>query len=194
MEYVSVLAGEKFTDHPKCTHPFIAGVARAINDNVYDNDQRGLLIPLIPRLLVANVHEKSQDEVTAALKRWIAKDYQPLWMHVPPPVSKLFGFMESAADATVITIIGSSSVEQQVQFLSDVLDAFDRIVGRTGPTPEVTKERMTRAVRIVEGEPTMVVPSIVMKVKAVFTASNTAKIEQSFVPMTSVEPAKALIK
>lgn len=34
MEYVSVLAGEKFTDRPRCTHPALAAVAWQVNDAV----------------------------------------------------------------------------------------------------------------------------------------------------------------
>ncbi|HSK57622.1 MAG TPA: hypothetical protein VK935_01090 [Actinomycetospora sp.] len=32
MEYVSVLAGERFTDRPRCTHPAVAAVAWQVND------------------------------------------------------------------------------------------------------------------------------------------------------------------
>jgi hypothetical protein len=34
MEYVSVLAGERFTDRPRCTHPAVAALAWQINDAV----------------------------------------------------------------------------------------------------------------------------------------------------------------
>lgn len=34
MEYVSLLAGERFSDHPRCVHPMLAGLARRINDRV----------------------------------------------------------------------------------------------------------------------------------------------------------------
>ena len=34
MEYVSVLAGERFTDRPRCTHPALAAVAWQVNDAV----------------------------------------------------------------------------------------------------------------------------------------------------------------
>lgn len=32
MEYTSILAGERFSDHPRCTDPALAAVARAVND------------------------------------------------------------------------------------------------------------------------------------------------------------------
>ncbi len=49
MEYVSILAGEKFSDRPGCTHPVLATVARNVNDRLADAD-RHLLVPLIGRL------------------------------------------------------------------------------------------------------------------------------------------------
>ncbi|HET6817294.1 MAG TPA: hypothetical protein VFH66_08745 [Mycobacteriales bacterium] len=36
MEYTSVLAGERFSDSPRCTDPVLAAVARAVND--YSSD------------------------------------------------------------------------------------------------------------------------------------------------------------
>lgn len=36
MEYVSVLAGEPFSDRPGCTDPLLATVARVVNDRVSD--------------------------------------------------------------------------------------------------------------------------------------------------------------
>ena len=32
MEYTSILAGERFSDHPRCTDPVLATVARTVND------------------------------------------------------------------------------------------------------------------------------------------------------------------
>ena len=49
MEYVSLLAGEPWSDHPACTHPVLAAMARAVNDRIPSAD-RHLLIPIIGRL------------------------------------------------------------------------------------------------------------------------------------------------
>lgn len=45
MEFVSVLAGERFTDSPRCTEPTLAFLARLVNDMVTDAD-RSLLAPV----------------------------------------------------------------------------------------------------------------------------------------------------
>jgi hypothetical protein len=51
MEYVSVLAGERFTDHPRCTEPTLAFLARLVNDTISDGS-RGSLAPLAADLTV----------------------------------------------------------------------------------------------------------------------------------------------
>jgi hypothetical protein len=50
MEMASYLAGERWSDHPSCTHPVLALLARMVNDGVAD-DQRSRLIPLIPSVI-----------------------------------------------------------------------------------------------------------------------------------------------
>lgn len=49
MEYVSVLAGEPWSDRPECTHPLLAHEARVANDLSSDAD-RHRLVPLVGRL------------------------------------------------------------------------------------------------------------------------------------------------
>lgn len=49
MEYVSLLAGEEWSDRPECTHPMLAHEARTTNDLLRDGD-RTRLVPLIGRL------------------------------------------------------------------------------------------------------------------------------------------------
>lgn len=47
MEYASLLAGERWSDHPRCTHPALAELARLIND-ASPRDARQQLATLIP--------------------------------------------------------------------------------------------------------------------------------------------------
>ena len=47
MEMASFLAGEKWSDHPSCTHPLLAGLARLVNDALPDSE-RSRIAPLIP--------------------------------------------------------------------------------------------------------------------------------------------------
>lgn len=50
MEFASFLAGERWSDHPTCTDPTLATLARAVNDTMSD-EHRGGLITDIPRVI-----------------------------------------------------------------------------------------------------------------------------------------------
>ena len=50
MEFASLLAGERFSDHPACTHPLLAAVARHVNDYTSDAG-RPRLASLIPSVI-----------------------------------------------------------------------------------------------------------------------------------------------
>jgi hypothetical protein len=50
MEWASLLAGERFTDHPACTHPLLAHLARMVNDATTDAGRRQLA-PLVPSVV-----------------------------------------------------------------------------------------------------------------------------------------------
>jgi hypothetical protein len=50
MELASYLAGEKWSDHPRCTHPLLSSLARSVNDCTTD-DGRSRLAVLIPSVI-----------------------------------------------------------------------------------------------------------------------------------------------
>lgn len=50
MEFAAFLAGERWSDHPRCTHPLLATLARCVNDLTSDA-ARPLLAPLIPSVI-----------------------------------------------------------------------------------------------------------------------------------------------
>ena len=50
MELASFLAGERWSDHPRCTHPLVASVARMVNDSTSD-EARQELAGLIPSVI-----------------------------------------------------------------------------------------------------------------------------------------------
>ncbi|TBN57099.1 hypothetical protein EYE40_06610 [Glaciihabitans arcticus] len=53
MEFASYLAGERWSDHPTCTHPALASLARAVNDTTTDAG-RSALAPMIPSVVGLN--------------------------------------------------------------------------------------------------------------------------------------------
>lgn len=50
MELASFLAGERWSDHPSCTHPLVASIARMVNDSTSDG-ARQRLAGLIPSVI-----------------------------------------------------------------------------------------------------------------------------------------------
>ena len=66
MELASFLAGEAWSDHPACTHPLLASMARDVNDHV-DDFARSRLVPLIPEVIGLNGDDPRVDA-------WIARE------------------------------------------------------------------------------------------------------------------------
>jgi hypothetical protein len=58
MELASYLAGERWSDHPTCTHPLLAGIARLVNDHTSDQERHRLaeLIPSVIGLTGDDLH------------------------------------------------------------------------------------------------------------------------------------------
>jgi hypothetical protein len=50
MEFASYLAAERWSDHPACTHPLVATLARLVNDHT-SNAGRGRLVELVPSVI-----------------------------------------------------------------------------------------------------------------------------------------------
>lgn len=60
MEFASYLAGERWTDHPACTHPLLASLARMVNDAVSD-EHRPRLSALVPSVIGLNDDDLHMD-------------------------------------------------------------------------------------------------------------------------------------
>lgn len=73
MEYVSILAGEEFSDTPQCSDRFLTLLAQTVND-VLEDDERQLLVPLIPQLVNTRVdYPMDRDQTEAKLWFGIAE-------------------------------------------------------------------------------------------------------------------------
>lgn len=121
MEYVSVLAGESFSDHPSCTHPVLAEAARTVNDLMSD-ENRFKLVPVITRLFGTNPERPAKEtaELAANLAR-AAADYAT-------EKSKDPGFFNQDADDRLIT------------YMTFLLDKYDEFTGRTQEEVKVLNE------------------------------------------------------
>lgn len=76
MELASYLAGERWSDHPACTHPLLARLARDVNDLTSD-DARPRLAPLIPAVIGLVSTDRRWDHEIALLAACAALPVAP---------------------------------------------------------------------------------------------------------------------
>lgn len=107
MEYVSLLAGEEWSDRPECTHPMLAHEARTTNDLLRDSD-RSRLVPLIGRLFGTT---EDSPEIRARLR--ITQARQVITLIEPDARARALAAVERAE-----SWIGRDGTED------DVRDAF----------------------------------------------------------------------
>lgn len=145
MEYVSILAGEKFSDRPACTHPVLAKAAMVTNDSLLDTE-RHLLVPLIPRLIgTADTQRFEKDRValTTALAEWcyttvFAGDTvgaaTMAWAYLGE-VRNTWSARTADADASAVATLGlkalldSDGAQSCVTFLTGLIDVHAELTG-----------------------------------------------------------------
>lgn len=66
MEFAAYLAGERWSDHPRCTHPLLAALARGVNDHTSD-EGRQRLTPLVPLVIGLTSDDRHVDAHIALL-------------------------------------------------------------------------------------------------------------------------------
>jgi hypothetical protein len=110
MELASFLAGERWSDRPKCTHPVLAGIARLVNDYMTD-EGRHRLLPLLPRYM-GTTAGRDDRRVADALRAW---------MESYPHAVGMFGGNAAGDDALLAYATG-------------LVDEYDRLTGRS-PVP-----------------------------------------------------------
>ena len=154
MEHVSLLAGEEWSDHPACTHPVLASVARDVNDRLPD-DERQVLVPLIGRLFGtsdARLPEHERQVLSARLVCWAARQVTeegtPDWAAIEAAEGwcdeTVSAGQVRAADAYVAAVYVASSAYVSAYAAADyadlpdlsglltgLIDEYDRLTGRT---------------------------------------------------------------
>jgi len=82
MEAAAYIAGEPWSDHPKCVSPVIAAFMRSWNDALPDADRTRLLLPLIPDTI--GTRTTGADEQTRAWMAtdWIVRVQAPAWLRL----------------------------------------------------------------------------------------------------------------
>ena len=73
MELASVLAGERWSDHPSCTHPLLGQLARQVNDHTSD-DRRQELTLLVPSVVGRRGNDQAWLTVAVAVAAKVILD------------------------------------------------------------------------------------------------------------------------
>src|SRR4051794_11291522 len=73
MEAVSYVAGEPFSDHPRCASPVITSFLIAWNDALSDDD-RQLLVPLVPKIVGTRTTDEDEAARVWMLTDWLARE------------------------------------------------------------------------------------------------------------------------
>lgn len=198
MEYVSVIAGEAFSDHPHCTHHLIAAVARSLNDSMYSDEARGLLVPLIPRLLTASAPDPD-GKITRGLNKFLAEFSNGQIARLLAELPFSWKIVDQGVVVSAVAQVQDHTTEQ-VALLIGLLDEFDRLAGRTEPQPrEVTLQQWDRASILVTGRPLVTAPVAVEvaptepKVKYMWTALVDTVHDKWFIKSDEAKPVEAVV-
>lgn len=146
MEYVSILAGEKFSDMPKCTHSVLADVSQMVNDQL-QNHNRHKLVPLISRLFGTSSDDYYEYKIVGDfLRNWLraqgsieakVNELHAQWRREGRPASWI-----DSRGAAWLTLQWNDAVDALlIKYLTGLLDEYDRVTGRTTHR-EVTKDEL----------------------------------------------------
>ena len=81
MEAVAFIAGEPWTDHPKCASRVIGAFMRSWNDSL-DDDQRQMLKPYVLRLAGTAGTPDQEDRRAFMAADWAVRTYTPVFLRL----------------------------------------------------------------------------------------------------------------
>jgi hypothetical protein len=110
MELAGFLAGERWSDHPSCTHPLLAELARQVNDRTSDAG-RPLLAPLIPSVIGLTSKDPRWDHEIALLTATTALPLVPPERRASLAVGLLTCERLLSSDGAPVRILRPSSEE-----------------------------------------------------------------------------------
>ena len=114
MEATAYVAGEEWSDHPKCVCPVIASFMRTWNDGLpSDEDRTRLLLPLIPKLVGTKGSEALEHRRSLMAADWLIRVHTPAWLRLArlnDQATTLEGFPEITSMDQVPSIRGPLEV------------------------------------------------------------------------------------
>ena len=83
MEAAAYIAGEPWSDHPKCVCPVLGAFMRSWNDGLKSNAERDrLLLPLVPKLIGTRGSKALEVRRATMACDWLVRSHTPAWLHL----------------------------------------------------------------------------------------------------------------
>ena len=82
MEAVAYIAGEPWSDHPKCACQVISAFMRTWNDGLPNEERTALLLPLIPKLVGTRGSEALANRRATMAADWLVRVHTPAWLRL----------------------------------------------------------------------------------------------------------------
>jgi hypothetical protein len=145
MELASVLAGERFSDEPRCVCPVIAGLLRAYND-VVDDEHRRALVPYAAKVVGTRGTAELQRARAERCRAWGAEvaARAPWWQWGRRRMARRaprFQGTGSVCGAWAVEVLSRPAWESQ----SELLALVDELIGMGGagfaPRRRFTRQR-----------------------------------------------------
>jgi hypothetical protein len=114
MEMAAYVAGEPWSDHPRCACPVITAFMIAWNDGLPSDAERDrLLKPLIPDIVDTKSTPAIEERRSYMALDWLIRVYTPRWLDLVPvlaPHAKALRDLEEIADLAGASAAGASVV------------------------------------------------------------------------------------
>ncbi len=82
MELVAHIAGEPFSDAPKCVCPVLGAFVRAWNDGLPDNERDAILKPLLPQLIGTRGSAAVAERRALMAADWLVRTHTVAWLRL----------------------------------------------------------------------------------------------------------------
>jgi hypothetical protein len=88
MEMVAYVAGEPWSDHPKCACPVITSFLIRWNDDLPDADRTRLIKPLIPKVADTRSTKAVEERRSFMALDWLIREHTPAWLGLVPALAQ----------------------------------------------------------------------------------------------------------
>lgn len=140
MEVVSYVAGEAFSDHPKCACPCMSRFLRRWNDDL-DDEGRQMLKQFVPLLVNSNLGTKVANRRMDMLEDWFYTVYMASWLELAcqHDIAKQVRVSRNKSDWVAIRNELSIAFTETAQRAASFQEHVSEAIGRSGSAAETSR-------------------------------------------------------